>query len=425
MSTSKLAIFGGRPEISAPLVPYRSIGIEEQVAVAEVMRTGNLSGYVGAWCPQFDGGPVVQEFERAWAGAFGSRHAIAVNSNTSGLIAAMGAVGVGPGDEVIVPPYTMSATVMAPLIYGGIPVFVDIEPSTFCLDVKKVAAAIGSRTRAILAVNIFGHPAELARLRALADSRGVALVEDAAQSPLAHENGRMSGTIGHIGVFSLNYHKHIHTGEGGVCVTDDDRLALRLRAIRNHGENIVEPLAIDDISNLVGFNFRLTELGAAIGIEQLKKAPNLVAVRESIANEITDMVAGMDGITAPAVRAGCRHVYYVWTARIDAAKLGVSRAAFARALEAEGVPISLGYVAPLYRLPAFRRRIGIGREGWPFSLSNRNYEGALCPVAEQMYEHEVLEVHVCSYQLDRPELDGVKRAFAKVYDARRELSALD
>ena len=131
---------------------------------------------------------------------------------------------------------TMSATVMAPLIYGGIPVFVDIEEDYFCIDLNKVELAINSKTKAIIAVNLFGHPAELRRLRDLADKNGIYLIEDAAQCPLASENSFYAGTIGHIGVFSLNYHKHIHTGEGGICCTDDDELALRLRAIRNHGK---------------------------------------------------------------------------------------------------------------------------------------------------------------------------------------------
>src|SRR5262249_5209652 len=156
-----------------------------------------------------------------------------INSATSGLMAAMGAAGISPGDEVIMPPFTMSATAMAPLTYGGIPVFVDIEPDTFCLDLDAVRAAIGARTRAVLAVNLFGHPARLHELRALCDEHGLKLIEDNAQAMLAEEHGRYAGTIGHIGVFSLNYHKHIHSGEGGICTTDDERLARRLQQIRN------------------------------------------------------------------------------------------------------------------------------------------------------------------------------------------------
>lgn len=419
-----LAIRGGAPTIKEPFRPYRTIGDEERRAVDEVMQSGVLSGYVGAWCDAFDGGPVVRAFEARWASLFRCKHALAVNSNTSGLIAAMGAVGISPGDEVIVPPCTMSATAMAPLFYGGIPVFVDIDETTFCLDVAAVRAAITPRTRAILVVNIFGHPAPLAELRALADERGIYLVEDNAQGPLATEHGRYAGTIGHIGVFSLNYHKHIHTGEGGVCTTDDEWLANRLRMIRNHAENVSDELAGGDLTNLIGFNFRLTEVQAAIGIAQIEKAEHLVAEREHVSEEFSRRLAGFPGLTPPHRRAGCRHVYYVWTAKYDDRQTGVSRAVLARALEAEGVPLSVGYVAPLYRLPVFRQRRAIGREHWPFSLTSRSYDDGLCPVAERMHEKEFVELHICSYQLDERDVNQIVTAFDKVASGLHRLKAM-
>jgi perosamine synthetase len=211
-----VAIFGGIPTLSRSLRPYPSLGQAEADAVKRVVESGCLSGFYGSWGSQFLGGPVVKEFEAAWCARFGVRHAVSVNSATSGLFAAMGAIGLSPGEEVIVPPYTMSATVVAPLLYGGIPVFADIDPETFTLDVSAVEATITSRTRAIFAVNLFGQAARLAELRVLADKRGLFLIEDNAQGPLAEEYGRYAGTIGHIGVFSLNYHKHIHSGEGGL-----------------------------------------------------------------------------------------------------------------------------------------------------------------------------------------------------------------
>ncbi len=420
---TKLAILGGNPVLKCPLVPYNSMDEEEVSAIVRVARSGKLSCFIGAWCDDFDGGPEIKAFERAWAERFQVRHAITVNSNTSGLIAALGAVGISPGDEVIVPPLTMSATVVAPLFYGGIPVFVDIEPDTFCLDPNLVRAAITSKTRAIIAVDLFGHPAALRELRKLADEHGIYLIEDAAQAPLATEGGLFAGTIGHIGVFSLNYHKHIHTGEGGVCVTNDDDLALRLRAIRNHGENVVEPLGIADATNLIGFNFRMMEISAAIGTEQLKKVDRLVREREEIANRLTAGVAGLPGLIAPAVREDCRHVYYVWVARYDAAKTGVSRELIAKALNAEGVPIWEGYVKPLYLLPAFQRRIAIGRDGFPFNLTERTYSKGLCPVAERMHESELLEFCICSFDLSPTETDGVIEAFQKVFGQLDELAS--
>jgi dTDP-4-amino-4,6-dideoxygalactose transaminase len=420
---NELALFGGPRAVDVPLAPYSSIGDEEVAAVTRVARTGKLSCFIGAWCDDFDGGPEIKAFERAWAETYRTRHAITVNSNTSGLIAALGAIGLSPGDEVIVPPMTMSATVVAPLFYGGIPVFVDMEPETFCLDPRLVAAAITPKTRAIMVTDLFGHPAALHELRALADRHGIYLIEDAAQAPLASEHGRYAGTIAHIGIFSLNYHKHIHTGEGGVCVTDDDDLALRLRAIRNHGENVVDPLKIADATNLIGFNFRLTELGAAIGIEQLKKADRLVDDRVRIADALSTATRGLSGLTPPLVREGCRHVYYVWAARYDADATGVPRSTIAEALNAEGVPVWEGYLEPLYMLPAFQRRIAIGRDGWPFTLTDRSYARGLCPVAERLYEREILEFAICSHALAAPDLDRVIAAFHKVFARLDALAA--
>ncbi len=416
-----LALLGGTPAVTAPLKSYRTMGAEEEAAVARVMKGGVLSAFLGAWSDDFRGGPEIKAFEAQWAAVFRAKHAISVNSATSGLIACMGAVGISPGDEVIVPPTTMSATAIAPLFYGAIPVFADIEADGFCLDVEKVAEAITPRTRAIIAVNLFGQPANLTALRALADRHGLYLIEDNAQAPMAMHAGRFAGTIGHIGVFSLNYHKHVHTGEGGVCTTDDTKLADRLAMIRNHAENVAEKLGEGDYVNLIGHNFRMTELAAAIGCEQLKKAPRLVEGRVKIAEALTKGVAGLDGITAPSVRPDTTHVYYVWAGKYDAAKLGVSREAFARALNAEGVPTTTGYVRPLYLLPLFQKRVAIGRDGFPFNLTNRTYQKGLCPVAERMHESELFYYLVCSYDADDAQVGQIVDAFHKVYENRAQL----
>ncbi|MFN8657724.1 MAG: DegT/DnrJ/EryC1/StrS family aminotransferase [Candidatus Obscuribacterales bacterium] len=419
---SKLALLGGKPAITKKFPPYRSIGKEEAAAVAAVMESGNLSEFLGVWGEFFDGGPRIREFEQAWASKFNAKHAISVNSATSGLFAAMGAVGISPGDEVIVPPYTMSATVMAPLVYGGIPVFADIDPDYFCMNVAHIEKLITPKTRAILTVNLFGHPSELARLRKIADERNIYLIEDNSQGPLASENGKFAGTIGHIGIFSLNYHKHIHTGEGGVCVTEDDELALRLRLIRNHGENAVEPAEIMDLTNLIGFNYRLTEMGAAIGTEQLKKVDALVDEREAVAVKLSKALSGIAGFTPPAIRENCRHVFYVWSAKYNAKEFDdVPREVIKEALAAEGLGSFGSYVKPLYLLPMFQRRVAMGREGFPFNLTNVTYNKGICPVTERMFEKELLVFPLCSYDLSVKDIDEVAAAFRKVFDNKDEL----
>ena len=419
---SKLAIFGGSPVIDRALQHYNSVGQKESEAVRKVLESGCLSAFYGSWGDQFFGGPMVQSFEKAWSDHFRVKHSVSVNSATSGLFAAMGAVGIQPGDEVIVPPFTMSATAMAPLIYGGIPVFVDIEPETFCLNPDLVREAITEKTKAILAVNLFGHPARLKELKEIAVENNLKLIEDNAQAPLAEENGKYAGTVGHIGVFSLNYHKHIHTGEGGMCVTNDDELALRLQMIRNHAENMVESLNTTNLVNLIGFNYRMTELSAAVGIEQLKAIDQHVRYRTDIAKILSKGVEGISGLTPPVIRQGCRHVFYLWALKYNEDEIGVSRTLFSEALSAEGFPHFVGYVRPLYLLPIFQKKIAFGNNGYPFNLSKVTYEKGSCPVTERLYEKELICYETCMYSVDSQHLNLFIDAIQKVYEHRHELN---
>jgi len=419
---SELALLGGKPVISEPLSPYPSMGEAEEQAVVEVVRSGCLSGFYGSPGPEFLGGPKVRAFEDAWAERYGVKHAVSVNSATSGLIAAMGAIGISPGDEVIVPPWTMSATAVAPLFYGGIPVFADIEDQTFCIDPEQVKANITPKTKAIIAVNLFGHPAKLSELRSLADNHGLSLIEDSAQSPLATEDGRFAGTLGDIGIYSLNFHKHIHTGEGGICVTDNDDLAARLQLIRNHGENATDMLKGGDIANIVGMNLRMTELSAAIGLAQIGKADQHVEARERMAEALSIGTKDLEGWAVPVVRDGCRHNYYVWMARYDEAAMGVNRDLFSKALAAEGFPHATGYLPPLYRLPLFQQRKAFGRDGYPFTLSERTYDGALCPVTERLYENQAVLFEPCAFDADETVTTGMIEAVRKVHRLRGDLA---
>lgn len=419
---TKLALFGGNPTITEPLRLYRSMGDAEISAVSDVVRSGCLSGFYGSPGPKFLGGPKVREFEDAWSQRFGAKYTVSVNSATSGLMAAVGAIGISPGDEVIVPPWTMSATAMAPLIYGGIPVFADIEDDTFCIDPIQVKANITPKTRAIIAVNLFGHPARLRELRKIADENDLFLIEDNAQAPLGNEDGKPCGTIGHIGVFSLNFHKHIHTGEGGMCTTNDDYLAKRLQLIRNHGETTVEDWSIKDLTNMVGMNLRMSELHAAVGLVQLESADIHLEARETLAAALTEGTKDLAGWSPPIVREGCRHNYYVWLIKFDKNIAGVSRDLFCKALAAEGFPHGIGYLPPLYTLPIFQKRQAIGREGFPFTLTERKYKGALCPVTERLHGHEAIVFEPCAFDITDKNTNLLINAIRKVHDNRKELA---
>lgn len=418
---SELALFGGPAAVPNPLKPFRSMGSGEVAAVQAVVESGCLSGFYGSWGEEFKGGPRVRQFEADWAACFKVKHCVSVNSATSGLYAALAAVGVSPGDEVIVPPYTMSATVMGPLVYGAIPVFADIDPRTFCIDLASVKANFTEKTRAIMAVNLFGHPAQLQELRAFADEKGIYLIEDNAQGPFATQNGVYAGTIGHIGIFSLNYHKHIHTGEGGMCVTNDDRLAFRLQMVRNHAENIVEPSEHDDLTNMIGFNYRMTELSAAVGIVQLQRAEELMQPRLQLAERLTAGLSDLAGIAVPTVLPGYTHTYYVWPTLLDQKSLGVSRDLFVKALQAEGIPMYGGYVQPLYLKALFQKRIAIGRDHFPFTLTNRSYGPGLCPVVEEV-EKQIAFIEICAFDLSDSEIDQIIEGVRKVHRNRHDLA---
>ena len=423
---SKLALLGGQAIFDHnELEVYNPIGKEEKNAVNDVMDDGKLSGYLANWGDGFLGGPEIRKFEKDWLEKFKVKHAVAVNSATSGLIAAMGAIGINPGDEVIVPPISMSATSTAPLFYGGIPRFVDIEEDYFCLNPKLVKDAINSRTKAIIAVNIFGQPASLHELRKLADENNIFLIEDNAQGPLASENEIFTGTIGHIGVFSMNYHKHIHCGEGGICTTQDNNLALRLQLIRNHAESCIEDADIKDLNNMIGCNLRMTELSATIGIQQLKKSEKLINDRVNFAEKLNIGLSDLEGIELPIPRKHCKHVYYMWQARYKSETIGISRELFSKALNAEGFPNFTGYIAPLYWLPVFQHQIALGDRGFPFNLSESiTYQKGLCPVAENFHLHESMGFDICGISATDKQIQKMIHAFHKVYENKNELQQL-
>lgn len=426
---SSLALHGGPKTIPSPFPRYNPIGAEEIRAATRVLESGVLSKFIGAWDPDFYGGPGVQEFERALEAAFGVKHAVSVNSCTSGLIAALGAAGVQTGDEVIVPPWTMSATATAALVWNAIPVFADIERDTFNLDVAAVERRITPRTRAIVVADIFGHAADLDALMALAARHGLVLIEDCAQSPGARYKGRFAGTVAHIGAFSLNYHKHVHTGEGGFCLTNDARLAERMQLIRNHAEAVVGDKGERDLANMIGFNFRMGEIEAAIALEQLRKLPALAAERHAAGERLTQALAGLKGLRPAVVKEGCSHVFYVYPCVLDETETGVPRRAIVEALAAEGVPGLMPGYANIHLLPMYQKRIAYGENGFPWSrhAGEVSYDKGICPVAEALHERAFLGLEFCLHRYSADEVDLVAAAFRKVWQhlpALRESCAL-
>jgi perosamine synthetase len=419
MSNQKLAILGGEPVIREPLKLFNTIGEDDVAAAAEVIRSGVLSAYIGAPGPAFMGGRKVRAFEQQAASYFGVKHAIAVNSWTSGLIATVGAIGIEPGDEIITTPWTMAATSTAILHFAGIPLFADVDPITYNIDPQSVEKLISPRTKAILAVDIFGQSADMEALRRIAVSHGLNLLSDTAQAPGALYGNVYAGTLADIGGFSLNYHKHIHCGEGGIIVTNDDYYADRLSLIRNHGEVVIRSDDPKRLANMLGFNFRMGEIEAAIASVQLTKLAQRVETRQAAATRLTAGIADLPGLRPPVTVKGSTHVYYVYGLTIDPAVLGVKRTAITDALKAEGVPgIAVGY-QNLHLLPMFRQRIAYGTGGFPWTspYAGRDvtYGPGLCPVAESLHAETFFGLNLCMFEYGAADIDLVIAAFRKVW----------
>ena len=428
----QLAIKGGGGVRTTPFSVRKTMGEAEKNAVMAVLNSDKLSGFFGSPGSQWLGGPKVKEFEAKWAGMYGFKHAISVNSWTTGLMTAVGAIGIEPGDEVIVSPYTMSASATAILFYGGIPIFADIDPDTFNITAATIAPLISPRTKAIMLVHIFGQAADMDPIMELARQHGLKVIEDAAQAPGVFYKGNPVGTIGDIGGFSLNYHKHIHTGEGGMLVTNDDQLALRCQLIRNHGENLIEAQGVTDLCNMIGSNYRLTELQAAIGCAQLDRISDSIAHRQQLAKYFTERLEAIPGLTPPKVAEGAQHAYYLYAFTYDASVTGIARAAFVKAVNAE-LPLPTqweqtflaeGYVPPLYLAPLYQQKIALGSKGFPWTMQPDvayHYSKGICPVVERMHERELIFTPLIREPLTETDINDALRAIYKVLKYKNEL----
>lgn len=425
MRASKPALLGGPPVNPNPLPAYNTIGAEEKAAVMAVLDSGELSGFVASPDEQFFGGREVRRLEEDFCKYFDSAHAVSVNSATSGLHIAIAASGAGPGDEVIVPPYTMSASATAALFTGAVPIFADIDDEIFCLDPAAVEAAISPQTVAIVAVNLFGHPAPLHKLRSIADKHGLCLIEDNAQAPAARCRNHFTGTIGDAGVFSFNRHKTMQSGEGGIVLTKNANFARKMQLMRNHGEVVVGPMGISDIVNTAGLNYRMTEMEAAVARVQFGKLEALNAERVTLADQISKGLSTLPGLKPPVVHDHCTHVYYFYPIIYDEAETGLPRDLFSKAVQAEGFTLRPGYVKPIYLEPLYQQLICFGLSGFPFSANprypNLPYNKGTCPAVERLNDQELLVTNITYPPMSTRDMDSFVEACAKVLAARDEL----
>ena len=311
------------------------LGDEERLAVSEVLESGHIAQ-----------GERTARFEEEWARLTGVNHAVAVSSGTAALCLSLIAHGIGPGDEVITTPFSFIASANSILFAGAKPLFADIDPATFNIDPEAIEDLVTPRTKALLPVHLYGHPADMEAILAIADKHGLAVIEDCCQAVGASIGGRPVGSFG-TGCFSLYATKNITAGEGGMITTSDESIASACRMLRHHGMR--EPYRHE----ILGYNFRMTDIAAAIGLAQLSKLQRLTEARRANAAYVTERIVN-DRVITPVEHGGFRHVYHQYTVRI-----GGDRDAAVQKLLGAGIGVGIFYKLPIHLQPCYAK-LGIG-----------------------------------------------------------------
>jgi len=377
------------------MIPYgkQSIDEEDIRAVVEVLRSDWLTT-----------GPTVAEFEQAFADFVDTKEAVAISSGTAALHAAVYALGIGPGDEVIVPAMTFAATANCVVFQGATPVFADVDPDSLLISPAEVEAKITSHTKAVIAVDYTGHPADYDTIRSITNKYGIALVADACHALGASYKGRSVGSLADLSVFSFHPVKHITTGEGGMITTNDPELAERMRCFRNHGittdyhQREKQGSWFYEMVDL-GYNYRLTDLQCALGLSQLTKLPRFLEKRRKIANRYNDAFSHISSISPLAVSADVLHAYHLYVVQLNLESLGTDRMTLFRRLRQNGIGVNVHYI-PVHLHPFYRKKFGTKK--------------GLCLAAEAAYE-QILSLPMHAEMTDR-DVDTVCSTFQKIIE---------
>jgi dTDP-4-amino-4,6-dideoxygalactose transaminase len=376
----KLAIDGGSPVRVEPF-PDRRFGDEEIVELTDVVRSGILGR-----------GPKVHEFERAFADLHGVKHCVASTSGTAAIHIAVGVVDPLPGDEIISAPITDMGGVITVIAQNAIPVFADVDANTGNIDPKDVERKITDRTKAIIPVHLAGNPCDMDPIMEIAAKHNLIVIEDCSQAHLAEYKGRRVGTIGHIGAFSLQQGKHMRTGEGGMTITNDDKMGERARLFGDKGWPRYS--ADGAREHLVyGMTYRMTNLQAAVGLAQLRKLQWVVQQRIRLADMLTELISDIDGLIPPIILENAVHTYWFYHILVKEETLGISPGRFAELLRAEGIPAKANYIGkPIFLYEMVRRKKIHGDSVCPFGCplyggpNPVKYEEGACPNTERFLD---------------------------------------
>ena len=369
------AIAGGKPAKMAPFAKAKRYGDEELRLLREAIEQQTLF---------YAQGKKVKALEAAFAKMHGVKHAVACSSGTAAIHAAMIAVGVSPGDEVIVPPVTDMGSIIPVMFQGAVPVFADLDAHTYNLSPDAVLARITAKTKAILAVHLAGNACDLKALEDIADARHITLIEDCAQAHGCRYDGRPIGTVAPVGCFSFNEYKHVSCGDGGIVITDDDALAQRIRLATDKCMGRSGPKEQRQPTFLAN-NYRMTELQGAVALAQLEKLASIVERRRAWCAKLHDGLKDLPGIARPAITPKCDPSWWFYMVRVNPAELGGADAdKFVDAMKAEGVPLGAHYIGePIYDFPLFANHTAFDH-GEPHAFASQKYAPGMCPVAEEI-----------------------------------------
>ncbi|MCD6360465.1 MAG: DegT/DnrJ/EryC1/StrS family aminotransferase [Armatimonadetes bacterium] len=412
---SDLAINGGKPVRTEPFPPWPYFWQEEKDAVMAVLDSNDVNYHRGMKGIQF---------EEAWAEYHGVQYAVAVCNGGAALQCACYAAGLGPGDEVIVPAHTYQASDLAALWVNAIPVFADMDPGSLNMSVDDIAAKITPRTRAIVVVHIYGRPADLDEIMALAEEHDLMVIEDCAQAHGATYKGRKVGSIGHLGAFSFCQTKHITTGgEGGMVTTDDPELAVGVRAAKDYGVRYdrrrEDGRWLGGERYGLGWNLRMTEMQAAMGLVLLDKLDDYVAKRRELAEYLTRGLEDCPALTVVPEGDDRTHTYFRYDTLFNPEAVSCTRNEFIAAVQAEGVPCAAGSNPTNHLDPLFADQLMSGGQGpmrgFPWCDAEPRYRPGECPVAEEVGQRIVcLEVYPT---IEISDCDDTLAAIYKVTDA--------
>jgi len=378
---SQLALFGGEKAKKTPFGTGKRFGKEELMQVKEALEQNTLFYWMGN---------KVKEFNRKFADMYGTKYCVSTSSGTAAIHVALGVCGVSAGDEVITSPITDMGTVIGILYQNAIPIFADLDPYTYNLDPKCIEEKITEKTKAILVVHLAGNAADMDRIMDIAEKYKLKVIEDCAQSYLCYYKGKLTGTIGDIGCFSLNDYKHISAGDGGMLILNDDDMyykALRF-ADKNYNRYAKNQAELRKVQYIAP-NYRMNELTGAVALAQLDKLKDICEKRNIYGEKLSRGIEGLPGIIIPKIEEGVKSSYWFYMFRIDEKEAGVSRDEFSEALNAEGAMNWTGYIQScVYEYDIFKNKTAYIGTDCPFNCKNYgkeiNYYKGMCPTAEQI-----------------------------------------